>query len=87
MLLSSDSKESILWDCQDLSHVETWKPIFRIKDLFFPIRLYNRDLVAVIHRKKVKMWNSDLIREFNEDFETEEEQANHKSKHKKDCNK
>jgi len=35
--------------------------------------MHDRNLIAVIHGKSVKMWNSDLIREFAEDYESDDE--------------
>ena len=36
--------------------------------------MHDRNLIAVIHGRQVKMWDSSLIREFAEDFESDDEE-------------
>ena len=77
---SADSFETILWELPDKLYTESdkglkpnaWTIIFKITEKIFPLFTYDRNLYAVIHDKKIKKWSKDLILEFTDDYDDNE---------------
>ena len=61
--MSTDSHETIIWDTTVYWQPHQWVLLCVIKDKLFPLKTYDRSLMALICKGTIRFWNQNLCQE------------------------